>query len=211
MPQHIPTGFTSWSLGFTNGLSSRTSFVTGGLDTSGVDMEDTGVRTGLATGLRSLFSPRIDSNVTLGPVHFRTGPYPPEALVFTDLATTAGGRSMNSPPSSVAMLVHLATGRGGRRGRGRWFLPWAVAEDEVNEVGAVSGAEQVSWNADFVGGLAAMVTAGAPLVLLHSFDPAPNPPAWPTGQPPAVGGAPNAITSATVSPLIGTQRRRLGR
>lgn len=211
MPQHIPSGYTAYSLGFTNGLSSRTSFVTGGLDTSGVDMEDAGVRTGIATGLRSLFAPRIDSNVTVGPVHFRTGPYPPEALVFVDLATTAGGRAMSSPPSSVALLVHLSTGRGGRRGRGRWFLPWAVDETEVNEVGAVSGAEQVSWNADFAGGIAAIATAGTPLVLLHSYNPEPDPPAWPTGQDPDVGGAPNAITSATVSPLIGTQRRRLGR
>lgn len=204
MPQRIPSGYTSWSLAMTHALSPRQSFVTGGIDTSGVDMNDAGVRTGIAAALRAIFSSRMDSNVTLGPTNFRVGPYPPEALVFVDSATTAGGRTMDSIHSNTAMLVALSTARGGRRGRGRWFVPWSVTELAVTEVGVISGAEITAWNGDFATALTAMATAGAPLVLLHSWDPD-------KGQAPDVGGEPNVITSALVSPLVGTQRRRLGR
>lgn len=211
MTQRIPTGYTAWSLQLSHLLLTRPSFVTGGLDTSGVDMTDSGVRTGIAAALRAIFVPAMDESVTVGPTTFRVGPYPPEALIHVQTTTSAGAASRQSPPPNVALLIALHTSRGGRRGRGRLYVPWAVDRTDISEGGQVGSGSRAIWQTQIDSGIAALATNGTPLVVLHTFNEGDAGPPVVAPEDPDVGGAPNEVLSATVANLISTQRRRLGR
>jgi hypothetical protein len=204
MTQRIPTGYTSCSIQLKHLLLARPAFVTLGLDTSAVDMADSGIRDGIGAALRAFFSPELDESVTVGPVTFRVGPYPPEAVIYVDPDTVAGAESRQSPPPATALLVNLQTSRGGRRGRGRIFIPWAVDRTDISEGGIVGSTSLTAWQTQLTAGLAALAAADVPLVVLHTFNEA-------ASESPDIGGAPNAVLSATPQSLISTQRRRLGR
>lgn len=99
------------------------------------------------------------------------------------------------PPINCALLVSKATASGGRRNRGRLFVPpCQINEGAVNEVGQVSGATLSTatnqWNNVVTG--AAAIDVG--LVLFHQGIGAP---------------APTAITALTVQSQLATQRRRM--
>lgn len=204
MPQHIPAGYAAFSLSLKHALSPRASFITGGLDVQAVDFTNAAVRDSAAATMISNLRTNIDTNVTLGPVSWRLGPYPPEALIFTSPATQAGLAAMETPPPNTNVLVALQTGRGGRRGRGRWFLPWALPEGSVDEVGTIAVAHLNGINGTLDDLLTSMAALQSPFVILHSFNSE-------EGEAPDIGGAPNEVLSATAQSLVGSQRRRLGR
>jgi hypothetical protein len=121
-----------------------------------------------------------------------------EALTGIDASTALGGAGGASVPANVAALIHKRTARGGRRGRGRMYLPWWIQESDVDERGAISSTTIGFMNTALATWLADLAADGCPMVVLH--DP---------GRTPA--GAPDVVTSLTVDPIVGTQRRRLGR
>ncbi len=51
-----------------------------------------------------------------------------------------GAGLMPAPPPNVAVLVKKQTGFGGRKNRGRIYLPWSVSESDIDEVGNISAA-----------------------------------------------------------------------
>jgi hypothetical protein len=94
--------------------------------------------------------------------------------------------------------VRKNTARGGRRGRGRIYLPWFIAEDGVDEVGLITpgtiGAIQAAmdvWRTK-------LVDFDLPMYVLHN-----------SGI--SATGTPDQVTSLRVQGMIATQRRRLGR
>lgn len=114
--------------------------------------------------------------------------------VTFDAATSVTGSRSGSPlPPNCAVIVRKFTTRGGRKGRGRMFLPpFFVPETNVNglgemEIGYVTEATSM---VNFLRGL--MDTNSTPAVLLHSD-----------------GSTPDAITATTAQALLATQRRRL--
>ena len=123
--------------------------------------------------------------VKLGPD--ATGP----SAEFADGQTgTVGGEAA---PPSVAALVHKITPLGGRKGRGRLFIP-CLAEASLGNAGLIT----VSWRSaaqtmfDTIGG--AMALASLPLMLLHTD-----------------ATSPTAIEAFSVDQRVATQRRRLRR
>lgn len=113
-------------------------------------------------------------------------------------AAKTGARSATSLPPQVAALLKKRTAMGGRRNRGRNFLP-GIAEADVNDNGVLSGAFQTIlgatgagiWTALGAGGAAN--TAGA--VLLHESGPT----------------TPTPLTGIIADTVVATQRRRLVR
>lgn len=138
----------------------------------------------------------LDASVSARLFTVRLGTISGEALVGTATSSQLGGSAHNSPPPNCAVLVHKRTARGGRRGRGRLFIPWFVDETVVDETGTI----QATWLGNLQTAMDAFLTglsaAGLPMQILH-------------GEGISQEGTPNEVTSLTVDPIIATQRRRL--
>lgn len=112
------------------------------------------------------------------------------------IVPVAGTSSSQALPSNCALLVRKATSFGGRRNRGRMYLPSGyLAEGTVDQNGIINGAVLTSlqnqMNA-FYSAITAEGNADLP-VILHSSSPA----------------TPTQINSFQVQQKIATQRRRL--
>lgn len=111
------------------------------------------------------------------------------------LFTTQGTLSDSSPPSNCALIVAKNTTLGGRRNRGRFFWPMTmVNEGAIDAAGAINPAIIDNWQALFDHWLMDLETADIAPVLIHQTGDTTETP---------------LISSFTVSPLLGTQRRRM--
>lgn len=106
-----------------------------------------------------------------------------------------GTTALSTVPPNVAFLMRKNTARGGRRGRGRCFLPpiW-ISEANVGVEGIISSASLTPVNVLWSAVLTALATASIPAVLLHDD-----------------GSTPDVITSWFIDSVVATQRRRLRR
>lgn len=116
-----------------------------------------------------------------------------------DSAVNAGGGAGTTTllTQNTTYLVKKSTGLGGRKNRGRWYLPF-VREANVNDVGTVDGAT-MSYLQDRVDQFLIDIPAlGSPvgvIVLLHTLE----------------ADDPANLTAMPVDGRVATQRRRLRR
>lgn len=135
--------------------------------------------------------PLLDDQVTWGPIHVQLGVS--GGILSGDGAdSSVGGAAIDSVSSNTAVLVRKGSLVPGRRGRGRYFWPWAAADNVVSELG-IWGAASV---ANFQGGqedfLDALGLEQLPMVILHSG-----------------AGTPALVSALSTQPLLATQRRRM--
>jgi hypothetical protein len=172
--------------------------VTFGVDPTSTDPVAVAASVRIAWTKVGSISTRIDNQVTMGPYTVRLGTDGSEAIVGVDSTQALGGSGGSATPPNIALLVHKRTARGGRRGRGRMFIPWATQIADVDERGTIASSTLGFTNTALAVFLAELTTQGCPMVVLH--DDGRTPP-----------GAPNVVTSLTADAIVGTQRRRLGR
>ena len=114
------------------------------------------------------------------------------------LINSSGGSSSAKLPNNCAVLVRKNTGTGGRRNRGRMYLPAGyIDEGQVDNLGVINGAVVTSMQSQmnaFRTALAGSGEVGVP-VILHSELPS----------------TPTVVTSFSVQTRIATQRKRLRR
>lgn len=183
---------------FTLASFPRPAYVTFGLNPTATD--PTSVATSVASAFASpgsLFT-RMDSSVILTGVRVALGTDGSEDLIGfspTNVACTAAG---SGPPPNVAILVHKRTARGGRRGRGRMFLPWFGSEGDHDETGSINGTALTQYQTAVDTFRTSLTSLAGPMVLLH-------------GPGETTPGPPDTITGLDVDRLVSTQRRRLGR
>lgn len=121
-------------------------------------------------------------------------------FIYSSPMNAPGTSSADRPPQNVSLIFRKNTGLGGRRNRGRMFWP-SVSEASLDGVGNVAGSTISTTEGllnDWMEGTfgpSAVGTNLSQMVILHS-----TPPATPT-----------PVTSLTVDPVCGTQRRRLRR
>lgn len=200
-----PPGFALCSYELKHSLMSRSAFLTFGVDPSGTDPNAVATQVRAAFTAPSSLASVIDANVTLQNTRVSLGTDGGEDIVGADQTTFACTKGQSSAPANCAVLVHKRTARGGRRGRGRMYLPWACSVTTLTEAGGIAAADISAIQAAVTVWLASMSSGVGPVVLLHR-------PSSPDIQgPPTTPGSPNVVTSMTVDPLIATQRRRLGR
>jgi hypothetical protein len=120
------------------------------------------------------------------------------ATVAVGIAAGAAAGDMIVPNS--APLVQKQTALGGKRGRGRLFMP-PVTEGTVGNGGILSSGFISSTQASFDAFVTQLGTSNLPPVLLHRYDPA-------LGQSPMT---PTAITAMVLQSRVATQRNRLRR
>lgn len=101
-------------------------------------------------------------------------------------------------PQNCATLLRKVTPRGGRRGRGRMYLPW-VQEADINNVGQLTGTVITAYTAISGALLTALVSHQLHMVLLH------------TDTDTSTAPVPTAVTGMFCDPIIATQRQRLRR
>lgn len=115
------------------------------------------------------------------------------------LLNQAGTGGLANLPNNCALLTQKRTALGGRRNRGRMFIPSGyTAESVVSETGVITAGNLATWQTrmtDFLADINANPTAYDAAVILHSSAPA----------------LPTVITSLTVSNRIATQRKRMRR
>ena len=97
---------------------------------------------------------------------------------------------------NVAILWNKVTALGGRRNRGRAFIPpYAPGEGSVNELGVIVAGVVTATQALYDAAFVAAAGAGYDAVLFHQTAPF----------------TPTPITNFVMQPLVATQRRRLRR
>ena len=177
---------------------ARPAFVTFGCDPTSTDATQIAADLyGQFTGTGSFMS-QMDSSVTLAEIIVRLGVDGAEDVVGSRVGTNVGQKVQASGPANLAILAHKRTARGGRRGRGRWYIPWYAASTEVAEDVTVTESVRAAKETALNVLRGAMATGANPMVVLHN---------------PGISspGPPNLVTAIAVSNLVGTQRRRLGR
>lgn len=162
--------------------------------------EDTAAPTDLADEILLAFSAAwltvIDNEVEVGPVQVTFDQGAQGRGSVSGSATFRGGRSGVSTVSNTALLMRKNTDRVGRPGRGRMFMPWSLAENVVDEVGALTNAAIDDSNTRGATLLTGLNTRDMVMVILHDE----NVPGTTT---------PSLVTSLVADPVAGTQRRRM--
>jgi len=136
-----------------------------------------------------------DINLTLLETIVRVNIGDPDLATFTFPGPGGGAVSQTSPPINCCVLVSKNTSRGGRRNKGRMYVPNVLAAASVSEAGVISGGAMTVLQAAADDHLAALTTAGAPMYVLHNDPP--------------VGVTPAPVTSLNVDSTMATQRRRM--
>jgi hypothetical protein len=200
----IPPGYADISLELRLATMARSAFITFGVSCSGVPADQVAQEAMEPWFLPgSSMNSQLDNGVVVVGCTARVGQDGGEALVSYAESGATGGATLTSLPANCAVLIHKRTARGGRRGRGRIFLPWTIGET-FEESGLLNSATKTTLQTAANVWLANLSANSVPMVLLHSAS-------APGVDEPTTPGSPNAVTSLIVDSLIGSQRRRLGR
>jgi len=193
-----PPGFADCSYEIRQLGLTRPAYLTFGVDP--VDTDPAIIAGSLQSAFLASGSMKsiLDSSATLTAVRVSLGTDGTADLVTVLSTSQAGGMVGVTTPPNVAVLVHKSTSRGGRRGRGRMYLPWCAQATQIDEAGQVNATLLTTLNAAMLAWKVALTAANCPLVLLHG--------PGKTGIP-----APDPVTSLSCDRLAATQRRRLGR
>lgn len=172
--------------------------------------EDPAVIAELCHGEFTNFMGQLSAGVTLESTLCKNGPDATgPSFEFIDPVPGAVAVGVGLAPNS-AYLLTKSTAVGGRRGKGRTFMP-GVSETVVDGAGLLTAAFQEAMQDIANAMVAGLIIESHPMVLLHG--PATE---WVLvdGQPKRVPVAgpipePDQVTAWTVSARVGTQRRRL--
>lgn len=150
------------------------------------------------TAFQSAFEPVVEQLTTVtnaASVLVKRGPDEtgPSALFSWGHGGLEGSAAV---PPNTSVLVSKQTAVGGRRGRGRMFLP-GIREDRVDVTGLLDPTNVGNINNALDSFMSDMTTAGYPLMLEHGDDPSPL--------------APTELVAMECQSTVATQRRRLRR
>lgn len=198
MPVVIPPGFAQFSIEHWLVNYTRPAVTVWGLALHGDVFDPDDMADTLLSIYATNLSPGFDSNVTLRDCKIVIGQDGGDPVVGQSTTQFNGAAVRESTAPALACLIRLNTGLGGRRNRGRKFLPWALSDNSVSEMGAVEPSAVNGWNTRMANFQAGIELTDWRLALLHGTGSTPVPP-------------PTEITNMTCSPVVSTQRRRQAR
>ncbi len=161
---------------------------------------------GIAADVRDAWASSVPINAlsnlyTFLGVDVTLGPVPGDGPTGGAIANTVGTSTAPVLPSNCSLLVAKITALGGRKFRGRFYMPAGfLAEVNVGHDGAIVSATLTGFQGymdAFVAALVAKPSIVGP-VLLHGET-----------TPPSTVPGPTAITKLLVRSTIATQRRRM--
>jgi hypothetical protein len=157
------------------------------------------------TAFNTEIMPNVDSDATAQPPVAKVGQGSTVPLVVTGSGgPQVGGNAITSLPPQVCALIKKTTGTGGKQGRGRMYLPYCLAQANVDQFGNITGGTtRADLTESFDDFLADLVTAHAVPILIHRVKNG-------AGAVTAINQGPQ-ITKMACELTVGTQRRRLVR
>lgn len=207
----IPSGYGQVSVEY-----SGPGAPTGAVNVFGIADPGSTTPAAIAATVRSIWGTRIMPNLTddvvLSKVRVKLGP--DDTGAFGEVsAATGGSLAVTSLTPNTAFLVNKGTELGGRRGRGRMFIP-GVAEGDADDSGTVLGSRLAALNTALTQTLDDLALNSIAMYLLHS--PATvwvlNSDGQPRRQPLDLPiPDPDLVLSLSAAAKVATQRRRLRR
>jgi len=186
----IPTGYGQLNFYFTGVAAPRGAQVTIGFENVG-DESAEAAATLFGGNWETLILVHQSSQITLDHVKCKLGPNATGSEGLFTSGEVGGDTGEHSMPAQAAMLVTKQTGLGGRKGRGRLFIP-GFGEANTDGGGTWNAALLAALQPDLNDWVDAASTGNCPLVLLHNDS-----------------TTPTLINSLTAQPLMATQRRRI--
>jgi len=193
-----PPGYAAISVQLTHASLARQAYLTFGTDPTSTTPALIGAEIATALNVTGGLKAILDTAVTMSQIRVSLGSDGVTDVIGITPISIAGLNNTTSVPPNCAVLVHKVTATGGRRNRGRLFLPWCVGTGSVDEGGIISGATMTTTQTAITAFYNALSTNNNPMVVLHDAGKS------------AIPG-PTPVTSLAVDNLISTQRRRLGR
>lgn len=194
MPVIIPPGYANVSVEFWLDNYPRPAACTFGLEIEGGVGDPVAFANDVQAVWTDNFGANTDANVTVRDTRVTIGQDGTDPIVGISTVQTRGSvSSRESTAPALALMVTKNTTLGGRRNRGRFFIPWAIADQSVAENGAITPSTVSSWQGlatAFLADLESLDGSGG-MVILHSTE-----------------GNPTFVNSLAVNPTIRTQRRR---
>lgn len=202
MPLNIPNGFGEATLKFSLAGNPRPKFVTMGIGNRvGGELVLADDVYAAATAAGSILDAENELFVgwtfdgVIATQYLPSGP-----VVSEHLEPVVGEATGQTLPPNVAVLVQKRTAEGGRRNRGRMYLPpYGFSEGVIDQAGAIDSTELAGLQAKLDAFLVALEANDAPMVILH----------W--SEVPDSDLVPTTVTSLQAVSTVATQRRRLRR
>ncbi len=190
----VPVGYAAALIPLRHTLQTRSAAITFGIDVRSTTISDTALCNAVQAAFTSTLGTVLDSNVTVGPTQLSVGQSDGTSIATVGDNSSAGGAAQTSVPPSVAVLIQKLSATGGKRGRGRLYVPWLLATSVVDEGGAIAGATVTNLQTKATAFRTAIIAiaGGSAIVILHQSGSA----------------TPAIVTSLRVDPRIATQRRR---
>jgi hypothetical protein len=189
----IPPGYANLSFEATSTVTGQEAMTAIGVQLEAADPGT--VLSGAADAWISNFSPIISEVWSSGKVVITIGTSDPSAPIVGELNFDPwGGVTLDCCPPNVSTLIRKQTLAGGRKGRGRMFLP-SPAEDGIDDAGLFSTsqhADNQTRATDFLADVGDI--EGVSGVFLFHTDPLDDP---------------SEIVGLTAMQMVATQRRRL--
>jgi hypothetical protein len=198
MPVSIPVGFAECILPMRSTASAHVASVTFGVDVTAASGNYQSVCDSIVGAWNSSLGGMQDSSVTIGPAHLIVGQDGGDPIAVDGNDAVPGSTVQTSLPPNCALLCKKSTSLGGRKGRGRFYVPWLLATADVDEGGFIAPAKVLDCQTNASQFLSGLADANCPMVLLH-------------GALTGVAGPPSQVLSLTADRQVATQRRRLGR
>lgn len=200
----IPVGFAHVLLPLRHASLARSAAITYGIDVSDTAGDYVTAADDQVVAFHTSWENELDSQVTIGPAVLRVGQDGGDPLSIEGSFTDVGAETGGMQPPNTNLLVKKQTALGGRRGRGRCFIPWVLLDAAVDDVGQIDSGSLAVRQADADAWLASLtnntiVTNDTPMYLLHDSRGAGTEP------------APSLITALTTPSLVAVQNRRIGR
>ena len=194
----IPPGYSLASIEYWLTGYTRPAVTTWGLDTRGDLYDPDTMARGFLDAYEANCRNLVDTNVTVRNAKILIGQDGGEPVIGVSTHAWAGTSSRASTPPALSVMLKTPTGLGGRRNRGRKYIPWSVAENSVDEMGLIDGASVTALQTGFNAFYNDLKDSDWDPVVLHSTGSSPVP-------------SPTPITAFVVDPIIRTQKQRQAR
>lgn len=198
----IPPGFGQASIEIRNGGDPSPWYITHGVDLSFMNGAPEAACETIALAFAQTIGGGLSDTSTITGVRLVIGEDAEDNLVVFTPFDFPGESSAEKLPQNCALLIDKTSASGGRRNRGRMFVPNVLGDTSVNNVGVIDGAVLTDiqtfcnqWFTNLEDGFED--TPPTPMVILHNSIGA------------GVQPAPTPVTGLRAQGVISTQRRRL--
>lgn len=184
----IPVGYAQITHVYVGGAVPRGAVVTYGVEANWLDAQ--AAVADIHSSWGDTVVPNQNNSVTLSQTVAKLGPTE-TGPTFEFSQQIEGGDSGEPEPPNVAYLVSKKTALGGRKNRGRMYLPGCETV-QIGPNGNLVSLFRIALENALIVHLDFLATNDSPMVILHSDETAPTP-----------------VTTLTVDNFCATQRRRL--